>query len=195
MAAIDRRRLLFFAPLGIAAAGGAAFLAMLNGLQNGSFDPRGVPSPLVGKPVPEFSLPVLSLTDSGASADSGGVVTDADLRGFGRPVLLNFFASWCVPCVEEAPNLAALRGEGIPIIGIAYKDHPEATAQFIAQNGNPYARLAHDDAGRVAIDFGLYGVPETYVIDTHGIIHARYAGGISEDIARKAIRPLLRRLS
>ena len=194
MAAIDRRRLLFFAPLGVAAAGGAAFLAMLNGLQNGSFDPRGVPSPLVGKPVPRFSLPVLSLPGTDTSAD-GAVVTDADLRSFGRPVLLNFFASWCVPCVEEAPNLQTLRSDGTPIIGIAYKDRPEATAQFLEQNGDPYARLAHDDAGRVAIDFGLYGVPETYVIDTHGIIHARYAGGISEDIARKAIRPLLRRLS
>ncbi len=80
-------------------------------------------------------------------------------------MLLNFFASWCLPCVQEAPVLMALKQRGLPIWGVAYKDKPEPAAAFLQQNGNPYQRVAVDQPGRAAIDFGLYGVPETYLVD------------------------------
>lgn len=182
---IGRRRLLLLAPLGIAAAGGAAFWAMLDGMEQGTFDPRGLPSPLVGKPVPDFTLPGQAPSEAGFGA--------ADLRATGRPVLVNFFASWCVPCVEEHQELLALRREGVPIWGIAYKDGAEAAAGFIRRNGDPYTRIASDAPGRVAIDWGVYGVPETYLVDRQGIVRWRWAGALTGDIVARQLRPLLRR--
>ncbi len=172
------RRLLLLAPLGIAAAGGAGFWAMLNGLRDGSFDPRGVPSMLVGRPLPEFVLPGFS---------------SADIRAAGQPVLVNFFASWCVPCIAEAPVLMQLRRRDTAIWGIAYKDKPEATTAFLARNGNPYARMAVDAPGRVAIDFGVYGVPESYLVDRDGIVRWRWAGPLSEELVAGQLDPLLKR--
>jgi cytochrome c biogenesis protein CcmG/thiol:disulfide interchange protein DsbE len=177
------RRLLLLAPFGIAVAGGAAFWAMLDRMGEGTFDPHSLPSPLIGKPLPAFSLP-------GAAGKQG--FSDADVRAAGAPVLLNFFASWCVPCVQEAPLLDELRGQGVPIWGIAYKDRDEATARFLRDNGNPYARLARDEPGRAAIDFGLYGVPETYLIDRAGIVRWRWAGALTSAIVADTLRPLLR---
>ena len=172
------RRLLLLAPLGIAAAGGAGFWAMLNGLQDGSFDPRGVPSMLVGKSLPEFVLPGFS---------------SADVRAEGRPVLINFFASWCVPCIAEAPVLMQLRARGAALWGIAYKDKPDASAAFLRRNGDPYARIAADEAGRVAIDFGVYGVPESYLVDREGVVRWRWAGPLSEELVTGQLDPLLRK--
>ena len=104
------------------------------------------------------------------------------MRAAGKPVLVNFFASWCIPCVQEAPVLMGLKQQGVPIWGIAYKDTAEAAAGFLVRHGDPYARLARDEPGRVAIDFGLYGVPETYLIDRAGIVRWRWAGGLSDDV-------------
>lgn len=182
---MNRRRLLLLAPLGVAAAGGAAFWTMLNRMERGTFDPRGVPSPLVGKPVPEFALP--------AQAPGEGF-TSADLHALGRPLLVNFFASWCVPCVIEHPQLMALAAEGLPVWGIAYKDTPEAAAGFLARRGNPFARIARDAPGQVAIDWGVYGVPESYLIDAQGVIRWRYAGPLTPDVVSEQLRPLLRRI-
>lgn len=183
MTALIRRRLVLLAPLGVAAAGGAAFLAMLRGMESGHFDPRGIPSTLIGKPLPAFALPGLGERRGFASGD---------LAGLPGPVLLNFFASWCVPCVQEAPQLVTLRDRGVPVWGIAYKDKTADTEAFLTRNGDPYARLAVDQAGTVAIDFGLYGVPETYLIDRHGIVRWRWAGGLSADVVRQELDPLLR---
>ena len=172
------RRLMLAAPLGIVAIGGVGLFAMLDRMKRGKFDPRAVPSALVGKPVPSFDLPGLR---------SSQIAT-------GRPSLLNFFASWCVPCIAEAAVLLDLQRSGIEIFGIAYKDKPQATESFLARNGNPYHVVAAD-AGSVAIDFGLYGVPETYAIDGAGIIRARWAGELTADIARGELLPLLKRLA
>jgi cytochrome c biogenesis protein CcmG/thiol:disulfide interchange protein DsbE len=181
---ILQRRALLLAPLGIAAVGGAAFWAMLDRMEEGRFDPRGVPSMLVGKPLPAFNLP-------GQPPSTG--FSDTDVRAAGRPVLINFFASWCVPCVIEVPQLAALRQRGVPIWGIAYKDKIDATAQFLARNGDPYVRTARDEAGRVAIDFGLYGVPESYLVDKTGTVRWRCAGPLTDDNIHQELDPLLAR--
>jgi cytochrome c biogenesis protein CcmG/thiol:disulfide interchange protein DsbE len=185
MAALNRR-LLLLAPLGIAAVGGAAFWAMLDRMQQGRFDPRGLPSVLVGKPVPSFALPGL---------DPHQGFSSADLTAPPGPVLVNFFASWCVPCVIEAPQLNALQRRGVPIWGIAYKDKPDAASDFLKRTGDPYARIALDVPGRVAIDFGAYGVPETYLVDRSGVVRWRWAGPLTDDILERELEPLLKKYS
>ena len=182
-----RRRLLLLAPLGVAAVGGTAFWTMLSRMETGAFNPRGVPSPLIGKPVPEFALP--------AQMPDGAGFASADLHAAGRPVLVNFFASWCVPCVIEHPQLMALSREGLPIWGIAYKDKPDAAGGFLARHGNPFARVARDAPGQVAIDWGVYGVPESYLVDAHGLIRWRYAGPLTPEIVADQLRPLLRQVA
>jgi cytochrome c biogenesis protein CcmG/thiol:disulfide interchange protein DsbE len=177
-AAPPSRRLLLLAPLGIAALGGAAFLTLLGRMKQGTYDPHSLPSMLIGKRLPVFDLP--------------GGVSSAQIESAGRPVLVNFFASWCVPCVEEAGTLMQLKAVGLPIYGIAYKDKPAATASFLAQNGDPYTAIGHDEPGRVAIDFGLYGVPETYLVDAHGIVRWRWAGALTDDIVTGTLMPLLK---
>ncbi len=183
---MNRRRLLLLAPLGVAAAGGAAFWTMLSRMERGTFDPRGVPSQLIGKPVPEFSLPAQTPGEGFGSAD---------LHSAGRPLLVNFFASWCVPCVIEHPQLMELAREGLPVWGIAYKDTPEAAAGFLARRGNPFARLARDAPGQVAIDWGVYGVPESYLIDAQGVVRWRYAGPLTPEVVAEQLRPMLRRIA
>jgi cytochrome c biogenesis protein CcmG, thiol:disulfide interchange protein DsbE len=178
-----QRRALLFAPLGLAAVGGAAFWTLLQRMSEGTYDPHGLPSMLIGKPLPRFSLPGQPPSQGFSSSDIVG------------PALINFFASWCIPCVQEAPILMALKQKGTPIFGIAYKDKPDATTDFLQQNGNPYTRIARDEPGAVAIDFGLYGVPETYVIDKSGIVRWRWAGGLSDDIVRQSLAPLLQSLA
>ncbi|HEX3983549.1 MAG TPA: redoxin domain-containing protein, partial [Acidisoma sp.] len=149
---IIRRRLLLGAPLVVLAAAGAGWALMLRRMAHGSFDPHSLPSPLIGHKVPNFTLPGL---------DGGPAMRSATLQNPGRPMLVNFFASWCMPCLKEAGMLAALAKTGLPIWGITYKDQVADTRRFLVQNGNPYARIAVDLPGRVAIDWGVYGVPET----------------------------------
>lgn len=184
---MNRRRLLLLAPLGVAAAGGAAFWTMLSRMERGTFNPRSVPSPLVGKPAPEFTLP--------AQAPAGEGFASTDLHAVGRPLLINFFASWCVPCVIEHPQLMALAAEGMPVWGIAYKDTPEAAAGFLARRGNPFSRIARDAPGQVAIDWGVYGVPESFLLDAQGLIRWRYAGPLTPEVVAEQLRPLLRRIA
>jgi cytochrome c biogenesis protein CcmG/thiol:disulfide interchange protein DsbE len=154
-------------------------------MANGSYDPHGVPSPLVGQPLPVFDLPAQAPAETGFSS--------ADVRAAGHPVLINFFASWCAPCVMEAPVLLALKQQSVALWGVAYKDKASDSAAFLAKHGDPYERLARDASGRVAIDFGLYGVPETYFIDRTGTVRWRWAGPLTEDQVRDQVRPLLQR--
>ena len=176
---MDRRQLVMAAPLGVAVLGGAAFWTMLRGMQAGTFDPRGVPSPITGKPVPAFDLP--------AQAPGAGF-SSADLA-HGKPVLLNFFASWCVPCVQEVPALMALAKAGLPIWAIAYKDPADKAAQFIARHGDPYQRIARDTPGLVAIDFGLSGVPESFLVDGAGVVRWHWPGPLDADIIQNRLQP------
>jgi cytochrome c biogenesis protein CcmG/thiol:disulfide interchange protein DsbE len=184
-AAAWRRRALLLAPLAAAGLGGAGFFAMLRGLGTGEYDPRGVPSALIGKAPPEFSLPPLE----GAGLPG---LSAADLKA-GKLLLVNFFASWCVPCVIEHPQLMRLARGGVVIMGIAYKDKPADSLGFLKQRGTPYVRLGVDQPGRAAIDWGLYGVPETYFIDKSGIVRWRMAGPVTEEILDRQVTPLLRR--
>lgn len=181
-----RRRLLLGAPLIAAAGAGVGFLAMLRGLTTGSYDPRGVPSALLGKPAPDWAIPPLAGAETPA-------LTPADLKAPGRPILVNFFASWCVPCVIEHPQLVALNRRGVPLYGVAYKDKARDALGFLARHGNPFSKLAADEGGRAAIEWGLYGVPETYLIDKAGIIRWRWAGPMTEDTVSAELDVLLRR--
>lgn len=132
---------------------------------------REVESAMIGKPVPEFSLPP-------ASADRPGLAL-ADLRD-GKPKLLNIWASWCVPCAAEAPQLAALQQQGADIVSVAVRDSPDNVARFLAQYGNPYSRIGADDLSVVQLGIGSSGVPETFVIDGQGIIRHQHIGDIRQ---------------
>ena len=108
-------------------------------------------------------------------------------------MLVNFWASWCVPCVIEHPELMRLSREGVPVFGVNYKDDPRAAAEFLAKRGNPFAKLGADVSGRVAIDWGVYGVPETYLLDRAGVIRWRWAGPVTPEVVTQDLAPLLRR--
>jgi cytochrome c biogenesis protein CcmG/thiol:disulfide interchange protein DsbE len=151
-----------------------------------SGDSSLLPSALIGRPVPHFDLPPL------AGIETLGL-SDHDLRR-GRVTLVNVFASWCVPCHAEHQILMAIAGDPqlkgrVALVGLAYKDAPENTRRFLGQGGNPYARIGVDASGRTAIDFGVYGVPETYVIKGDGTIAYRFVGPLSEESLRQVLLP------
>ena len=135
-----RRALLLLPPLAAGGAAGLGFYAMLRGMGTGAYNPRGVPSALLGKPPPDFALPPLE------GAGLPGLAA-ADLRAPGRPVLVNFFACWCVPCVIEHPQLMRLAREGVPVLGIAYKDKPADACASSHRHGNPFAAARRGRAG------------------------------------------------
>lgn len=152
-------------------------------------DPSLLPSPLIGKKVPEFSLPPLEGLLAGDDQVPGFAASDL---AQGEPTLVNVFASWCVECQVEHPLLLALgQTPGVRLYGIDYKDDPEAARRFLGRHGNPYARIGADRPGRVAIDFGVYGVPETYVVTGDGTIAYRHVGPLTEEAIKNKILPLL----
>ncbi|MFZ2628507.1 MAG: DsbE family thiol:disulfide interchange protein [Rugosibacter sp.] len=165
----------------------AAFAVLVAFLAIGlTHDPRDVPSPLVGKPAPAFTLPQLH--------DAAKSFSAADMKG--RVWLLNVWASWCVSCREEHPVLVEFAKTGqTPIIGLDYKDQAADGKQWLADMGNPYMLTAVDADGRVGIDYGVYGVPETYVIDKQGIIRMKHTGPITPESLNKKILPLVAELS
>lgn len=134
--------------------------------------PRDVASTLIGKPMPQFSLPPALPGRDG--------VTSSDFKD-GKPRLVNIFASWCIPCRVEAPQLQALAGQGVPIEGISVRDTTEDLKGFLARNGDPYEHIGADDDGQVQLALGSSGVPETYVIDGKGIIRYQHIGEIRAD--------------
>ena len=140
-------------------------------------DPQVIPRATVGKPAPDVALPTLA----------GGAPSPirAAMKG---PTLVNFFASWCVPCAQEAPALAALKAEGVPIVGVAWKDDPAKTRDFLARYGDPYQTLFVDRDGRAGIDFGVTGAPETYVVGADGRILDKAAGAITAADAEGMLR-------
>jgi cytochrome c biogenesis protein CcmG/thiol:disulfide interchange protein DsbE len=148
-------------------------------------DPREIPSPLIGKPAPAFSLAQLH--------EPAKTLGTSDMKG--RVWLLNVWASWCVSCREEHPLLVELaKANVVPIIGLEYKDEPDPGKKWLAQNGDPYATSVMDRDGRVGIDYGVYGVPETFVIDKHGTIRYKQIGPITAEALEKKILPLVREL-
>jgi len=158
-------------------------------LQTG--DPSRLPSAMIGKPVPQFTLsPLEGLKGEDGTAIPG--FSSADLTT-GKPTLVNVFASWCVPCLEEHPTLLALSKEqpDLRIYAINYKDDPDSARRFLGRYGNPFARVGIDSTGRTAINFGVYGVPETYVITPDGKIAYRHVGPLTEQAIKDKILPLM----
>ena len=182
------RRAVVLAPLAIVGSGGIAAWCLLNRMRQGIYDPHALPSALLGRKMPAFDLP--ALTAAGQTAR--GTLTSNEITAARRPSLINFFASWCVPCVEEASALMELKAQNIPIYGIAYKDDAAAAARFLKQQGDPYVRVGSDLTGTVAIDFGLYGVPETYALDASGVVRRRWAGAMTTALAHSSLLPLLK---
>jgi len=151
-----------------------------------SLNPREVPSPLIGKPAPEFELTRL---DQPAKA-----ISEKDLRG--QVWLLNVWASWCVSCMEEHPVLVQFASQNVvPIYGLNYKDQHDQALALLKQLGDPYVASAVDADGRVGIDYGVYGVPETYVIDQAGVIRLKHIGPVTPETVEKKIAPLLKELA
>ena len=145
-------------------------------------DPREVPSPFIGKPAPAFTLPQLAAPDKTFSA--------AQLKG--QVSLLNVWASWCVSCRQEHPLLIELSKQNIlPIYGLNYKDEREAGLGWLKRLGNPYTLSAFDEDGRAGIEWGVYGVPETFLIDKQGVIRHKHTGPITQEAWQKTLLPLI----
>lgn len=156
-------------------------LAGLFVLRLGAGDASRLPSALIGKSVPAFALaPIEGIAKPGLSA--------SDLKN-GNVTVINFFASWCGPCRQEAAALLLLSQQGLPLVGIAYKDKPENTRRFLADDGDPFRAIGADLLGHTGIDFGVYGVPETYVVDGRGIITDKIVGPLTEDVIRDRLMP------
>jgi cytochrome c biogenesis protein CcmG/thiol:disulfide interchange protein DsbE len=151
-----------------------------------NLNPREVPSPLIDKPAPAFQLPQLH--------DADKTISDQDLRG--KVWLLNVWASWCVSCRQEHPVLVELaKSRAVPIYGLNYKDERDNGKGWLARFGDPYVLSAYDVDGRVGIDFGVYGVPETFVIDKAGTIRLKHIGPLTSEAVRDRILPLVRELN
>ncbi|MDP2206771.1 MAG: DsbE family thiol:disulfide interchange protein [Alphaproteobacteria bacterium] len=145
-------------------------------------DPAKLESAMIGREIPDFVLP--------AALPDGRHFDRDDLAG--APAVVNFFASWCVPCQAEQPLLARMAAQdGIDVYGVNYKDKPEALAPWLEKHGNPFKLIGADDEGRVAIEWGVYGVPETFVIDRRGVIRLRHVGPVSEADYRALFKPLI----
>jgi cytochrome c biogenesis protein CcmG, thiol:disulfide interchange protein DsbE len=165
----------------------AIFLVLVGFLAVGlKLDPHKVPSPLIGKPAPQFKLTRLDDPAQTVQRDSM----------LGKPWVLNVWASWCGPCREEHPTIIAFaRGKQVPLVGLNYKDQRADALGWLKEVGNPYDLSLSDLDGRVGIDFGVYGVPETFVIDKAGVIRFKHIGAMTPDILKTQIEPLLKQLS
>jgi cytochrome c biogenesis protein CcmG, thiol:disulfide interchange protein DsbE len=174
-----KRTLVFVIPLAIFV---VLALFLLRGL---GLNPREVPSPLIGKAAPQFQLKQL--------ADPATAFSDKDMAG--KVWLLNVWASWCVACREEHPLLVELsRKKAVPIVGLNYKDEPGDAKAWLKQFGDPYTLSVTDRDGRVGIDYGVYGVPETFLIDKAGVIRYKQIGPITPEAWEKKIMPMVREL-
>jgi len=169
----------FFWPLAVFAVIAAFFAVGL------TLNPREIPSPLLGKAVPEFTLPPVKGRTLGLAA--------ADLRS--EVSLVNVFASWCTACRDEHPLWMEVRAQGIvPLHGLNYKDRPDDAAKWLAELGDPYTRTGADLDGRVGIDWGVYGVPETFVVDKRGVIRHKIIGALTRKKLDAELMPLVRKL-
>ncbi|EHR71369.1 periplasmic protein thiol:disulfide oxidoreductase, DsbE subfamily [Burkholderiales bacterium JOSHI_001] len=165
----------------------ALFLVLAGFLAVGlNLNPREVPSPLVNKPAPNFAAPLLSAPDKRISRD--------DMLG--KVWILNVWASWCVACREEHPVLVEFsKRKVVPIYGLNYKDRREDGLNWLAQQGDPYTDSVVDADGRIGIDYGVYGVPETFVIDKQGVIRFKQIGPVTPEVLKDKIEPLLAKLN
>jgi cytochrome c biogenesis protein CcmG, thiol:disulfide interchange protein DsbE len=149
-------------------------------------NPREVPSPLIGKAAPAFELPLLMEPDKRFS----------EKTMLGKVWILNVWASWCPPCLVEHPVVTQVSRSGMaPVVGLNYKDTRDDALPWLKRNGDPYQLIVFDGNGRIGIDYGVYGVPETYVIDRQGIIRYKHIGPLTADVVQKEMAPLVRKLN
>ena len=181
-------RPLTIVPIGVFILIAAVFGFYLWQVGPGGKDISQIPSAMIDKPAPEFTLPPLPAT--AAEPDTGGRKT-ADLTG--KVSLVNVWASWCPPCRVEHPILMTLAKDGVTIYGINFRDKPEDARRFLKDLGNPYAKIGADTEGRVVIDWGVYGYPETFVVDANGQIRYRHVGPINPGQLDSIIRPMLKK--
>jgi cytochrome c biogenesis protein CcmG/thiol:disulfide interchange protein DsbE len=172
------RRLLFLVPIALFGLVVAAFILGLH------HDPAQLTSVLIDKPLPSFDLPSVRANDNGLKT--------TDFRG--QPMLLNVFASWCVSCRDEHSLLLQMKREGVRINGLDWKDDAAAGAQYLVQDGDPYALAGNDKSGRAGIDLGVAAVPETFVVDAQGKVRYKFIGPMAEADWNNTIKPLLERL-
>jgi cytochrome c biogenesis protein CcmG/thiol:disulfide interchange protein DsbE len=162
-----------------------AALLLAGVLMNSGKDTSAIASPLIGKPVPAFSLPLLDKPDERRGRE--------DFRG--KPYLLNVWGSWCVNCRDEHPQLLALARSGrIAIVGYNYKDEAPEARRWLQEYGNPYTLVLADEEGRVALDFGIYGAPETFLVDAQGVIRWKHVGPITDEVLAQELEPLFAQL-
>lgn len=165
-----------------------AALAVLLGvgvMMNSGKDTSALPSPLLGKPAPDFALPVLGEPER--------IITRESLLG--APYLLNVWGSWCPACRDEHPVITRLAESGrIRVIGYDYKDEPEEAFRWLTQFGNPYDLIIADVEGRAALDWGIYGAPETFLVDAQGMIRWKFVGPLTDEIVQQQLLPLLETL-
>ena len=165
----------------------AVFIALIALLAFGlRLNPREVPSPLIGKPAPAFELPLLTEPDKRFS--------QKDMLG--KVWIMNVWASWCPPCLVEHPVVTRIAQSGLaPVVGLNYKDTRDEALPWLKRNGDPYQLIAFDANGRIGIDYGVYGVPETYVIDRQGVIRYKHIGPLTADVVQKKVEPLVKELN
>ncbi|WP_109058790.1 DsbE family thiol:disulfide interchange protein [Aggregatibacter aphrophilus] len=161
----------------------AAFLVQLQRNARGD-DPKNLESALVGKPVPAKTLTDLLSTKT----------FDESLFKQGKPLLLNVWATWCPTCYAEHQYLNHLAKQGVPIIGLDYKDNSEKAVKWLHDLGNPYQVVLKDEKGSFALDLGVYGAPETFIVDGKGVIHYRYAGDVNERVWQEKLQPIYQKL-
>lgn len=181
---MNKQRLLLFIPLAI-----FVVLAILfwRGL---SLDPNEMPSALLNKPVPAFELPVIS-----APENPQGLITANQEMLKGKVSLLNVWATWCLPCKQELPFFNTLKLQGIPIYGINYKDNDEEAQRWLAEFHNPFVFSVFDADGRLGVNLGVFGYPETYVVDKQGIIRYKHIGEMDAHVWEKTIKPIVESLN
>ncbi|MCZ6604140.1 MAG: DsbE family thiol:disulfide interchange protein [Alphaproteobacteria bacterium] len=177
------RRFVFLLPLILVAALAAGFAALLIADRR----PEVIPSALIGMPAPEMALPAIPNLE-GVEGFSG-----ADLKG--QVTVVNFFASWCLPCLAEHPLIASLAANGHHVYGIDYRDPEPDGLEWLIRNGNPYARVGADFDARAGLEWGVTGVPETFIIDAGGIIRHKHSGPLTARTLEREIMPILRDLA
>ena len=173
-----KKKLLVFSPLIIVL---GVCVLLLVGLQQ---DPKKLASALIGKPVPEFYQTNLLIP--------GNILTNKDLPK--EPHLINIWGSWCHYCKEEHPFLMELAGQGVKIIGLNYRDKAQSAVEFLHKSGNPFLLVVDDSQGKLAMQLGVDGAPETYLVDEHGVIRYRYSGAIDKTVWRRELLPELEKL-
>ncbi len=165
-----------------------AFMALIGFFAIGlTKDPKELPSQLIDRPLPAFALPGIADVPGGGPGFASAAIK-------GEPALLNVFASWCAACPQEHPVLTRIAKEGVPVYGLAWKDKPADSRAWLARFGNPYAKVAADETGRTAIDLGVTGVPETFIVDARGRVRYKQIGPISNEKWDDDIKPLMAKL-